>query len=77
MAEAGYPAMRSGQLVGLLAPAGTPADVVVETPSRSIGEIMAMPQTVPLRGRRCDRVSYQAPAVQELHGSRIAQMELC
>lgn len=61
MAEAGYPGYEADNWWGLLAPAGTPADVV-ETLSRSIGEIMAMPQTASRFEADGVTVSYQAPA---------------
>ena len=58
MAEAGYPGYEADNWWGLLAPAGTPADIV-NTLSRTIGEIMAAPATAARFAPEGVLVSYQ------------------
>ncbi|MDO9436416.1 tripartite tricarboxylate transporter substrate binding protein [Hydrogenophaga sp.] len=60
MAEAGYPGYEADNWWGLLAPAGTPAEVI-DTLSRAIGEIMAAPTTAARFAPEGVLVSYQKP----------------
>ncbi|MBP7566222.1 MAG: tripartite tricarboxylate transporter substrate binding protein [Burkholderiaceae bacterium] len=61
MAEAGYPGYEADNWWGVLAPAGTPADVV-DTLARAIGDIMAAPATAARFAPEGVVASYQGPA---------------
>lgn len=61
MAEAGYPGYEADNWWGLLAPAGTPPEVV-DALARAIGEIMAAPATAARFAPEGVLVSYQKPA---------------
>ncbi len=61
MAEAGYPGYEADNWWGLLAPAGTPPEVI-DALSRAIGDILAAPATAARFAPEGVLVSYQKPA---------------
>lgn len=61
MAEAGYPGYEADNWWGLLAPAGTPPEVI-DTLSRAIGDILAAPSTAARFAPEGVLVNYQKPA---------------